>query len=242
MKRWLFERKRQQRILDLATATRKEAARIRREIYGPRKDRRWRVPKYPTKAEALRHWDQILDEVICCARGITDVKTGIWFYRLFLGDEGREGWTPEDVRRKLEEAYWIEEEDIYQEILTIIWKFQLHYHEGYWLKYNIGTNLKRWLASQKVMSRKDDEWLELYENQYKEHLIDSDPAPDISIVLDPPQKWYGKTLFDRYFLYLTQTMDLEIQEISAILITTTKQIQRYNKQTKELENAYQFAE
>lgn len=192
----------------------------------------------PTREMALKHWDQILSNLIALAKGKVDAKSGQWFYRLFFGYKIPMPSTLEGIRQALEDAYWIEEEDIKQEILLIVWKHKYTYRLGYWLKFNIARDLRTWLVTKGKVFRHPDNWRDQYQQWIIEEHYNADDLPDISVVLDPPAKWSGKTMFDRYFLYLSNILDLQRQEISDILITTVRQVNRFKLQIKELEDAY----
>jgi hypothetical protein len=209
------------RNMCLAHRTRHIKKLVREKLFGPPIKKKSPQPPLPEKSQAISNWQKILDNLIALTKGKVDVKTGEWFYRLFTS-KNTKLTSIEEARSYLEEAYWIEEEDIEQEIYRIIWQYKLTYRWGYWLKYNLARHIKDWiLQKQKPFRRLDKETYSCYMIQQPE-----DPPDKFYIVLDPPDNIKTLTLYDRYLLYLDQERCLQQEETGNILLTSARQIRR----------------
>lgn len=231
--KWLYQRTSRRRNLLLARRTSALKRRIRKSLFGPTPKWKPKPPPLPEEKQAITNWYKILDNLKALVKGKVDTKTGEWFYRLFITKQNKLT-NLEQVRSYLEEAYWIEEEDVEQEIYRIIWQFKLTYRWGYWLKYNLARHIKDWI----ILRMKPFRTLDTEE--YKRYLIDyPEEIPDrFFLVLDPPDKLKKLTLYDRYLLYLDQSKGLQQEESGNILMTSARQIRR----NLEDIDAYHFTE
>lgn len=98
------------------------------------------------------------------SKGRISQEQGAWFYGLFLDREWPIYKRPQDreeVRQRLVDAWWVEEDDIRQEIFFYTFYLDVHYHRH--ALYLLCVWIRDWLINkQKVLNVKPEGWEERY--------------------------------------------------------------------------------
>lgn len=181
--------------------------------------------------------------IIDLCKGRIDEWRGGWFYYLFISSKKAMG-IPDSlsaVRSRLQSAWWIEDEDLKQEILYIIWKLDLNTKKD-WI-FHIGRNMKDYLVSQRIFSRQL-QWQDSYqyevEIQSPPNTSDYSEKIDVSVIFRDKGKLLDLSLHDRYMIYLSCVLELHSYEIEDVLLNKSRNINRFRnilKKRLEAQNA-----
>ena len=184
----------------------------------------------------------MIQEIVDFCKGRIPVQEGRYFYNYFRirQMQGKSWGVPRrlwQVRTTLYHAWWIEEEDIRQQIAMFLFMFRpwlalnSYTRKPYrkWftrLKWKILKLMARWLEGQKVFSRSRFAPL-----KYQDWILDnaSEEEDTVLSILNPPEdsKQNQQNLFDRYLYYLWYTSGIDREEIAQILVTNTRQVDRF---------------
>jgi hypothetical protein len=158
----------------------------------------------------------LISHLIALSKGKVDSKTGEWFYTLFLHEQPVN--SVEEVREYLEIAWWVEEEDLKQELLYYIWQIQLStYCE---LDYALARHLKDYLIYKERVFVRQNQW---EARQITAPAILERKFEDIEILFEKNKQL---NLFDRYLIYLSYILDTPIKDMEKILLLERRQIFR----------------
>ena len=182
-----------------------------------------------------QEYDRYLTFLIGLAKGKVDSKTGKHFYESLL----HPSWwqyakprTAEEVRQKLEDAYWVEEEDVRQIIITCIGRFGFFFpdRDRAWRKDELEPRLegyvRDYLLRCKIFSRNSG-WEEPYAEWLALPHEEDNLEPEIALILQPPKNIERLTLFNRYLFYLSSILNLKRYEVADCLNTSVRQINRW---------------
>lgn len=159
-------------------------------------------------------------------------KKSRWFYRLFL-DRGFYGSpkSTEEVIQKIRDAWWVEEEDIKQQIQLII--HQAHIWESYKSLVIISQHLRQYLIAECRVFSRQTSWVEDYE--FLSNDIVEEPRQlglnllfNQSVLDIVPTSTYNK-----YLLYLSCVLKLPRKDMCKVLLESTRQMTRINNVFKE---------
>lgn len=170
---------------------------------------------------------RIFKTLLDLSQGRTSLAQGEWFYRLFIGDRyASVPDTAEGVRESLRSAWWVEEDDVFQQLLLFVFRDR-HYlksntDEGAGLRVYLAYQLRDWLFTQRIFSRQLS-WESDY--QYLQQNVDPHQVqPGISLLFENSAHF---DLFNRYLMYISIVLDLSLDEKSDILLTQTRQVNRF---------------
>ncbi len=170
-----------------------------------------------------------INRLIDLAKGRIDHQVGGWFYSLFLGrQEPYAPKTTEEVQQLLERAWWIEEDDLRQEIAIYIYKNGINIKARLLLSYElwlaisfkiIAIQVKQYIigAGGQLFSKKrsiDFYDYKIYLDNIAEHnrLLKN----NISFSILTTDK-LSLSNFHRYLLYLQYAVEYDIDELKRVL-------------------------
>jgi len=171
----------------------------------------------------------LIDYFLPLCKGITP-NYNHWFFRLFIPERasGEVAYgTPTDTRgvqEVLQRAWWVEEEDIIQQVMMAIYDGGLNPKN--YIKSPVARYLRDWLLKEgRVLSRTYAEkncWFDA-KYSYQEH-----KEPNVSMVFN--NNFLAEcslTLFEKYLLYLMNVLHMSKAESSRQLGEYKMQISRF---------------
>lgn len=190
---------------------------------------------YPTLGVAYVHHIAYL--IRLCKGQILD-KSSRWFYYQFLSRGSHAA--PKDVisvRDKLVSAYWVEEDDLIQEIIILIHSLQVTEKSNI-LKI-LGRNLRDYLVNDQRVFARQNGWEERYSVGHVEFVEPEEVAIQsygLHLVFDNS---LPLPLFEKYLTYLQCILKLSINDMAKVLLKCPRQVKFFKaKMIKELENAH----
>jgi hypothetical protein len=161
----------------------------------------------------------LISELISLCKGRETDRHSDWFYQLFLDRPHTTASSIDEVQMRLAQAWWVEEEDISQQILMYVWQFLRDDISKYVpVKMILARNLRDYLISdQKVFTR------------HRSLLYTQDPFE--KQVLYGPEIIFDQTLkkfntFDRYLIYLWCVLELPRRDLCKVLLQSPRQVNR----------------
>jgi hypothetical protein len=174
-----------------------------------------------------------INYLVDLCKGRIDTVDGEWFYVLFIKDDVFNcPTTIQEVQQALANAWWIEEQDIRQELFYYTYKYKLTSNSD--ARFNLARNIRDYLIyDQRLFSRQSD-WEDTYSLQQEEDTeIEIMPGLDMVFAERLPLS-SQLPLFNRYIAYLSCILELSIDEIRGILLAPKRQVNRFLKATKEM--------
>jgi hypothetical protein len=154
------------------------------------------------KEKDRAQFKQDLIDLIAAAKGRPSLKEGLWFYDTFLPDRIR---TASLTHEALQNAWWIEEEDIKQFLLAHIWENKLSTIITN-LRHILAYPLRDWLCKQGPF-----DWKSKWVNYITDIQYFSDP--EIEQVLETKDN-----LYNSYFKYLKYGLEMDYRDMVPILL------------------------
>jgi hypothetical protein len=207
---WLFQRQEA-----AARAQAKAEAAKRRS----KKKKRWRSRPYnPAYQKRIPVTPEKVDQLVALAQGQVPTPEGEWFYKQFIRFSGGLAKTPEHVRQYLAKAYWLEEDDLRQQIDILLWVLDTKskvVRDEYW---RLATALRIYLIRDEKVFRQDVSHLQaMY--QYDIELAQQDEQPEpiknLDIVFEKNTMF---STFDKYVLYLYHCLGQTEKELAKTLL------------------------
>jgi len=174
--------------------------------------------------------EKSLQYLLDLTKGRVYNRSGDWFYKLFLTSTvigvPKTVW---DIRECIQGAWWIEEEDIRQQIYLII----LHHNipaQCNIIQY-IARYLRDWLISDQKIFARQTSWQEkyIYEEQMA-HAVEPNEPKKLDMVI---QHHDVLGLFDTYLAYLAYELKLPRQEICKALLCDPRQANRLTEKLRK---------
>ena len=189
------------------------------------------------------------------AKGLDYSPTSDWFYNLFLPFDRPS--IPKDIfeiRDQLQAAWWVEEEDIQQEIAFVL----LKYHDPekdktgtpLGLLHIVAQHLRDYLVHQEKVFLKQSDWEQSYIEQvdiYNNTVSEPEPNSDLpqktfnlnAVMQKLSTEFPNMNRFERYVLYLKDYLGLSIGNISAIILSDSRQVDNFLHYSRlKLEDLY----
>jgi hypothetical protein len=167
-------------------------------------------------------------------KGQVSYKEGKWFYHLFL--DPRYYGVPssiEDVRAILQQAWWVEEEDLQQEITLLV--LRLGWNPDKYILPGIALNLRDHLVHhQKVFARQTD-WERDYQLEDCFNREPRRPLEQIGLRLLVDKETASRlpvSLFYKYITYLAYVLKLSRHELSKALLCNSRQASWFKAKVK----------
>jgi hypothetical protein len=187
----------------------------------------------------------MIDEIVDYCKGRIPWREGRYFYNYFRIRSSQKKvwavpWKLREVSAALNNAWWVEEEDIRQQICLFIFMFnpwlalnartRRPYKKWFAkLKWKLLTLMARWIEGQKVFGRARFEFR--FQDEYSTWLLNrsSPEEENILTIFSAPEnsKQNQQTLFDRYLYHLWYTLGTDRDELADILVTNTRQVDRF---------------
>lgn len=175
---------------------------------------------------------KIVKQLVDLCKGRISVRDGEWFYKLLLKRAIIN--VPQDVfevRHKLRSAWWIEENDIQQEIFYYTYKFNLTSNSN--LLFTLGRNLRDYLIFREQVFNRQCEWEKEYLwDNYKNTEFTRQIGLSMVFQINPLDAC-DLSLFDRYLVYLSCILKLPRYKLTKILLSKAKQVNRFQLALKE---------
>lgn len=173
-------------------------------------------------------YHDVIELYIRLAHGRDYTETGRYFYSCFF-DAGHPliPDTIEEVQEALQDAWWVEDDDLRQEILLVIYRYRNAPPPE--LKKAVSRHLRRYLVWHQRVFIKNADHLHLY-------------GTGEATLYEPRPNWecndfflsdfclhMGRefTRFERYLLYLYCHLGLSKNEICAIIVNDQRQVKRF---------------
>lgn len=169
----------------------------------------------------------VFRQLLEVGKGEASLEAGQWFYKLCM--DPRYSGTARDIeeaRELLRAAWWIEKDDIQQQLLMIVFRDKNYLRawtkQGGGLRCALGRQLRDWLITQRTFSRQTQ-----WESDYK-YLQEIEEEPDSTLGLPIIFNDSGPfSLFERYLLYISILLGLPLARVSDIMLTQQRQINRF---------------
>lgn len=177
---------------------------------------------------------RIIETFISLSKGREPMEEGRWFYSMFLNRPRVPASfdSAEEIRAKLASAWWVEEDDIRQQIYLFIKKHNLtEYHHT---KQYLSGCLRDWLIrNQRVFSRQRN-----WEPQYSisiDNLNEKTEECDLSFIFqdDSVLKRLSFTKFERYIAYLSYILEICTNDIGEMILIDGRMVRYYLADLKQ---------
>jgi len=158
-------------------------------------------------------------------KGRVNPVTGKWFYELFLnrGRAYNQPTTILEAQRMLASAWWIEEEDIRQELLYQTLRLGLTSRSE--IGYSLARNIREYLIYNQHLFSRSSRWEEDYTELQPTIVEKETTVPGLNIVFAQSLPLSTKySLFDRYLIYLSCILRMSIKQIRDLLPLSTGSI------------------
>lgn len=207
---WLFQR---QEAAARAKAKAKAAERR------AKRKRKWSTKPYdPSQVKRKPVTPEQIDTLVALAKGEVPTSEGQWFYRQFISFSRQLAKTPEQVRSYLAKAYWIEEDDLRQQINILLWIMDTKsetIRDEYW---RLVTALRIYLIRDENVFREDNSHLQaMYQYDINMSKADNTPEPSYSLDIVFESNTMYST-FDRYAIYLYHCLRQTEKDLSKTLL------------------------
>lgn len=234
---WTFQRKEA-----AARARAREQAAKRRA----RRKKKWSPRPYnPAYQKRIPVTQAQIEQLVALAQGKVSISEGAWFYSQFIRFSQGMAKTPEHVQKYLQQAHWLEEDDIRQQIHILRWILDQKsevIRDEFW---RLATALRIHLIKDERVFRVDVSHIEvMYQYDIEMAKQDDEPTiepPNLDIVFEENKLF---STFDRYVLYLYHCMGKSEQEIANTLLLSRdsvmkirRRLERQGKGTKEITDA-----
>ena len=158
--------------------------------------------------------DKGINNLVDLAKGRIYSPAGDWFYKLFRKP------TVDEAREALQEAWWIEEDDLRQQIYISLW----HVRNG--KNYNmidenlvVAYMLRDYMES---VNRHHNRERFFAAYQYDIEMAATDPAPEEQRSLDIVfEKNHTLPTLDRYMMYLSMMLGMTNEKVAKSMLVTT---------------------
>ena len=186
------------------------------------------------------HIHEIIQYFVELAKGRDYSDTSDWFYYIFLDLPYSVSDIPDnisDIRLALQDAWWVEEEDLHQVIMLVLFRYR--YLAPMKLSRMVACTVRNYLLKQKVftpVSSISDDYNCLYSTT-------CEPGPnfDVNFFLDEKNMWLSSKLsrFERFLAYHYWYLGLSQDEVSDIVREHPRQFMRWMAKLKlRMEDIY----
>ena len=208
---WLYQRQ--------AAAAKKKTKKLSSKRRSKRK-RPWpKFPYDPAKVQRRPATPEQIDQLISLSKGEVSAHEGAWFYKQFIRFSNGLAKSPEQVRQYLSQAYWVNEDDVRQQIRVILWLFEERQAVILDEYFKIAQALRVYLIKdEKVFQPNRARLQALY--QYDLELAHADgevqdPQRGLDIVFQESQMF---NTFDKYVFYLRYCLGQTEKQLSKTLL------------------------
>jgi len=208
---WLYQRK---------AAAAKARAKAKSSKRRAKTKRPWpKLPYDPAKVKRIPATPEQINQLVALSKGEISVYEGQWFYKQFIGFSNGLAKSPEQVRQYLEKAYWVNEDDVRQQIRVILWLFEKH--QGVILDefFKLAQALRVYLIRDEKVFQPDRSHIQAmyqYDLELAQTDTESDTPPMGLDIVFQENKLFDT--FEKYVFYLHHCLGQTEKELSKTLL------------------------